>query len=148
LIQDVKNEPARSSVDDRGFLISFLPEGLPSFKAVEIYATGNFSEKTIRGLHKHKLETKVFFAVSGAAKFVAIDDRKDSPTYKEINSFVLTPSNPTVLTIPPGVYSGWMSLTNNTTIIGIADREYDKDSPDDERIDPFAFGDVWEVQSR
>ena len=85
--------------------------------------------------------------MSGAAKFIAIDDRKDSSTYKEINSFILSHSNPTVLTIPPGVYTGWMSLTNDTTIIGIADREYDKDNPDDERLDPFAFGDVWEVKS-
>ena len=77
-----------------------------------------------------------------------VDDRKDSPTYKEINSFILSMLNPSVLIIPTGVYTGWMSLDDNTVVLGISSEIFDKNNPDDERADPHSFGDVWKVNDR
>jgi len=148
LIEGVKNRRVESFIDDRGFLSQVLPEGDESFTIKRIYSTGNFSKGTIRGFHKHKKEKKGFFVTSGSAKFVVVDDRKDSPTYKEINTFILSTLNPSVLTVPVGVYSGWMSLQNDTVILGISSEPFDKENPDDERLDPFAFEDVWKVKDR
>ncbi len=142
------NNTVQSFVDDRGFLSQILPEGDKSFEIKRIYSTGNFSKGTIRGFHKHQREKKAFFVPSGAAKFVVVDDRKDSPTYKEINSFVLSMLNPSVLIIPTGVYTGWMSLDDNTVVLGISSKTFDKDNPDDERLDPYTYGNVWEVKDR
>ncbi len=138
----------KSFIDDRGFLSQILPEGDESFDIKRIYSTGNFSKGTIRGFHKHSKEKKAFFVPSGVAKFVAVDDRKDSPTYKEINSFILSMLNPTVLIIPTGVYTGWMSLDDNTVVLGISSKVFDKNNPDDERLDPYTYGNVWEVKDR
>jgi len=148
LIEGVKNNSVKSFIDDRGFLSQILPEGDEHFQIKRIYSTGNFSMGVIRGFHKHKKEKKAFFVTSGATKFVAVDDRKESPTYKEINTFILSTLNPTVLTIPTGVYTGWISLQDGTVILGISSESFDKENPDDERIDPFAFGDVWKVKNR
>ena len=148
MIEGVKNRRVESFIDDRGFLSQVLPEGDESFTIKRIYSTGNFSKGTIRGFHKHKKEKKGFFVTSGSAKFVVVDDRKDSPTYKEINTFILSTLNPSVLTVPVGVYSGWMSLQNDTVILGISSEPFDKENPDDERLDPFAFEDVWKVKDR
>jgi len=148
LIEGVKNNSVKSFIDDRGFLSQILPEGDEHFQIKRIYSTGNFSMGVIRGFHKHKKEKKAFFVTSGAAKFVAVDDRKESPTYKEINTFILSTLNLTVLTIPTGVYTGWISLQDGTVILGISTEPFDKENPDDERIDPFAFGDVWKVKNR
>jgi len=148
LIEGIKNSRVESFIDDRGFLSQILPEGDESFTIKRIYSTGNFSKGTIRGFHKHKKEKKGFFVTSGSAKFVVVDDRKDSPTYKEINTFILSTLNPSVLTVPVGVYSGWMSLQNDTVILGISSEPFDKENPDDERLDPFAFEDVWKVKDR
>jgi len=148
LIEGVKNNSVKSFIDDRGFLSQILPEGDEHFRIKRIYSTGNFSMGVIRGFHKHKKEKKAFFVTSGATKFVAVDDRKESPTYKEINTFILSTLNPTVLTIPTGVYTGWISLQDGTVILGISSEPFDKENPDDERIDPFAFGDVWKVKNR
>ena len=148
MIDGVKNSRVESFIDDRGFLSQILPEGDESFTIKRIYSTGNFSKGTIRGFHKHKKEKKGFFVTSGSAKFVVVDDRKDSPTYKEINTFILSTLNPSVLTVPVGVYSGWMSLQNDTVILGISSEPFDKENPDDERLDPFAFEDVWKVKDR
>lgn len=142
------NNPVQSFIDDRGFLSQILPEGDESFEIKRIYSTGNFSKGTIRGFHKHQREKKAFFVPSGAAKFVVVDDRKDSPTYKEISSFILSMLKPTVLIIPTGVYTGWMSLDDNTVVLGISSETFDKDNPDDERADPHSFGDVWKVNDR
>ncbi len=142
------NNPVQSFIDDRGFLSQILPEGDKSFEVKRIYSTGNFSKGTIRGFHKHQREKKAFFVPSGAAKFVVVDDRKDSPTYKEINSFILSMLNPSVLIIPTEVYTGWMSLDDNTVVLGISSETFDKDNPDDERLDPHTYGNVWEVKDR
>ncbi len=148
MIDGVKNSRVESFIDDRGFLSQILPEGDESFTIKRIYSTGNFSKGTIRGFHKHKKEKKGFFVTSGSAKFVVVDDRKDSSTYKEINTFILSTLNPSVLTVPVGVYTGWMSLQNDTVILGISSEPFDKENPDDERLDPFAFEDVWKVKDR
>ncbi len=148
LIQGVECNKVESFVDDRGFLSQILPEGAKSFNVKRIYSTGNFSKGTIRGFHKHSRENKSFFVTSGAAKFVAVDDRKDSLTYKEISTFVLSQLNPSVLVVPTGIYTGWVSLEDKTVILGISDQPFDKNNPDDERLDPHTFGDVWSVKSR
>jgi len=148
MIEGVKNTSVMSFIDDRGFLSQILPEGDVSFNIKRLYSTGNFSKGVIRGFHKHKREKKAFFVPSGSAKFVVVDDRKDSSTYKEINKFVLSTLNPSVLTIPTGVYTGWMSLEDNTVVLGISSEPFDKENPDDERLDPYAYGDVWKVKDR
>ncbi len=148
MIEGVRNNPVKSFIDDRGFLSQILPEGDESFQIKRIYSTGNFARGTIRGFHKHKREKKAFFVPSGSAKFVAVDDRKESSTFKEINTFVLSTLNPSVLTVPTGVYTGWMSLDDSTVVIGMSSEPFDKDNPDDERLDPYAYGDVWKVKDR
>lgn len=148
MIEEVKNTSVMSFIDDRGFLSQILPEGDDSFNIKRLYSTGNFSKGVIRGFHKHKREKKAFFVPSGSAKFVAVDDRKDSSTYNEINTFILSYRKPSVLTIPTGVYTGWMSLEDNTVILGISSEIFDKENPDDERLDPHTYGDVWKVKDR
>lgn len=148
LIEGVKNTKVESFIDDRGFLSQILPEGDKSFAIKRIYSTGNFVKGTIRGFHKHRKERKAFFVTSGSAKFVIVDDRKDSATYKEINTFILSTLNPSVLTVPVGVYTGWMSLQDSTVVLGVSSEPFDKENPDDERLDPFAFEDVWKVKDR
>ena len=148
MIEGIKNNQVKSFIDDRGFLSQILPEGDESFQIKRIYSTGNFSRGVIRGFHKHIREKKAFFVPSGSAKFVAVDDRQNSSTFKEINTFVLSTLNPSVLTVPTGVYTGWMSLEDGTVVIGISSEKFDKDNPDDERLDPYAYGDVWKVKDR
>ena len=148
MIEDVKNTSVMSFIDDRGFLSQILPEGDESFNIKRLYSTGNFSSGVIRGFHKHKKERKAFFVPSGSAKFVAVDDRKDSSTYNEINTFILSNLKPSVLTIPTGVYTGWMSLEDNTVVLGISSEIFDKENLDDERLDPYTYGDVWKVKDR
>lgn len=149
MIDGVRLTPVRSFVDDRGFLSQVLPEGFSDpFPIRRIYATGNFARGTVRGFHKHSRERKAFFAAAGSAKFVAVDDRESSPTRGATDTFVLSSRSPSVLEVPTGVYTGWMSLEDGTVVLGVSSEPFDADNPDDERLDPYAHGDVWKVRDR
>jgi dTDP-4-dehydrorhamnose 3,5-epimerase len=152
LIKDVELIPLKVNVDDRGYLIVFGSSGRPDAPHIpqikEVYLVGDFGRGVIRGLHKHSKLWDHFFVSRGAAKFVLVDDREDSPTYREINTFILSERNPTSLFVPPGVYHGWMSLEEDTQMISIANEMHNKEKPDEVRIPPDTFGDVWSVKGR
>lgn len=150
MIKDVKQLPLNVNVDDRGYLIVFGSSGRPDAphieKMKEVYLVGNHSKGTIRAFHKHKILWDYFFINHGSAKFVLVDDREDSPTYKEINTFVLSERNPSLLVVPPGVFHGWMTLEEDTQMISTASEMYDKTAPDEERVPHDSFGDVWSIK--
>ena len=71
-------------------------------------------------------------------KLAVYDARKDSPTFKEINSFYLGIHRPLLIRIPPGVYHGWMCISpEEAVIVNTPTKAYDYKNPDEERLDPF-----------
>ena len=121
MIKDVKFVPLVANVDDRGYLIEILRATDEHFtKFGQIYLVGNLTRGTIRAFHKHQKLWDWFFISHGSAKFALRDDRKESPTYEEINTFVITSRNPSILVVPPGIYHGWMSLEDDTQMISTA----------------------------
>jgi len=91
----------------------------------------------------HKQETKAYFVISGSAKFVVVDGEKNSST------FTLSPHNPMVLLVPPKNYHGWISLQEDTVLLGLSDRTLEQSLEDDYRIDPMSFGnEIWSVVPR
>jgi dTDP-4-dehydrorhamnose 3,5-epimerase len=149
LIKDVAKIDLVAHVDDRGYLIEIIRATDPYFtKFGQVYLVGNFAKGTIRAFHKHKILWDWFFISHGSAKFVLVDDRKDSPTYKEMNTFVVSSRNPSLIVVPPGVYHGWMSLEDDTQMVSTASEVYNRENPDEVRIPPDSFGDVWTVKGR
>lgn len=131
-------------VDDRGFLYQIYGNYLEKFPEVKrIYVVGNFGRGTIRGFHKHLEEWKSYFVANGAAKFVLVDESKNILTY------VLGINQPYVLIVPPKYFHGWISLEDNTLLIGLSNKSLEESLDDDIRIGPFEFGkEVWEVRPR
>ena len=148
-INDVSFVPLVAHVDDRGYLIEILRATDPHFTQYgQVYIVGDVAKGTIRAFHKHQVLWDWFFISHGAAKFVLVDDREESSTYQEVNIFVTSGRNPALIAIPPGVYHGWMSLEDDTQLISIASEVYNREKPDETRIPPDAFGDLWTVQGR
>jgi dTDP-4-dehydrorhamnose 3,5-epimerase-like enzyme len=131
-------------VDDRGFLYQIYGNYLDKFPQIRrVYVVGNFSKGVIRGFHKHLEEWKCYFAISGSAKFVVVDGEKNISTY------VLCSRNPSILIVPPTYAHGWISLEDDTMLIGFSNKTLEESLKDDIRIDPLTFGrDVWEVKPR
>jgi dTDP-4-dehydrorhamnose 3,5-epimerase-like enzyme len=136
--------PVDTKLDDRGFLCQIYGN-LGSYPQIKrVYVVGNHSRGVIRGFHKHRGEYKFFFAVSGSAKFVVEGDEQE-----DLDSFVLSTRRPAVLVVPPGRFHGWVSLDDDTTIIGMSNYTLAESEKDDIRKDPFAFGrKVWETKPR
>ena len=141
--------PLEWRVDDRGKLVQIFDSDL---NAKRIYIVGNFSKGVIRGFHGHMREWKHFFVIKGCAKFVVVPHEVDrgvsdpSKLLGKIETYVLSDKKPSILSVPPHHYNGWVSLEDDTILMGISDKNLEESINDDFRIDPFTFGDVWGVK--
>ena len=70
-------------------------------------------------------------------KLALYDPRPDSPTKGEVNQFYLGIHHPLLIQIPPGVYHGWMCVSQEeAVVVNIPTEVYNYDSPDEYRLDP------------
>jgi dTDP-4-dehydrorhamnose 3,5-epimerase len=114
----------------------------------EVYVVCDPVRHTIRAFHKHHIMWDYFCILNGSAKFVLRDDRIESATYQQMMTIVISGRKPRLITVPPGVFHGWMSLEDNTMMLSIADVIYNPSAPDEVRVSPESFGDVWTVKGR
>ena len=149
MIEGVKLVNLVAHVDDRGYLIEILRATDEHFtKFGQVYIVGDMARGTIRAFHKHDVLWDWFFISHGSAKFALRDDRPDSPTYEQMETYVITQRNPSLLVVPPGVFHGWMSLEDDTQLISTASEVYNRKKPDEVRVPPDSFGYSWEIQGR
>lgn len=140
--------------DDRGYLIEVArAAGDPEPHGVvhrfgQVYLVGDPVLGTIRAFHKHNELWDWFFISHGSAKFVLKDDRASSPTNGAMMTVIASARRPRLIVVPPGVYHGWMSLEDDTQMVSTASHIYNREKPDEVRIPPDAFGDVWTVKGR
>ena len=149
MIDGVKVVALTVHADDRGYLIEILRATDEHFTTFgQVYLVGNQARGTIRAFHKHEKLWDWFFIAHGSAKFALKDDREDSPTFGEMNTFILGTRNPGLLVVPPGVYHGWMSLEDDTLLISTGSEVYNRATPDEVRAPPDSFGYDWAVKGR
>lgn len=141
MIEGVKLVEVSSFEDERGRLVQIFEESEKLPKARRIYVVKNWNKDTVRAFHKNFSETKYFFVLSGTVKFVLVDDRPGSPTYRQEEKFVLTAEKPMVLVVPAEVHNGWKALTDGALLLGIADTLMSKHK--DERVPQESFGVKW-----
>lgn len=139
--------------DDRGYLVEIARRGGDEPHAVvhefgQVYLVGDPARGTVRAFHRHAETWDWFFIGHGSAKFVLVDGREDSPTSGEVMVVVAGERKPRLIAVPPGVWHGWMSLEDDTQLVSVASRPYDRERPDEERIAPDSFGDIWTVKGR
>ena len=154
MIDGVQIIPLTAYYDDRGYLVEIVRQAAaPEPHGVvhqfgQVYLVGDMTRGTIRAFHKHEVLWDWFFISHGSAKFVLVDDRDSSPTKDEKMTVVVGKRKPALIVVPPGVYHGWMSLEDDTQMISIASHTYNREKPDEVRIPPDSFGDVWTVKGR
>lgn len=107
--------------DSRGsFFESFSQR---SFEALGINSNfvqdnqSSSSKNVLRGLHFQKApheQGKLVRVITGAVLDVAVDIRKDSPTYEKYFAYELNSTNKHMLWIPPGFAHGFLTLADST----------------------------------
>jgi dTDP-4-dehydrorhamnose 3,5-epimerase len=154
MIQDVQIIDLVTHEDDRGYLIEIAREigGDEPHSVVhkfgQVYLVGDRTRGTVRAFHKHQELWDWFFISHGSAKFVLVDDRKNSSTNGEMMTIIASERRPRLIVVPPGVYHGWMALEDDTQMVSTASHTYNREQPDEIRISPDSFGDVWTVKGR
>lgn len=153
-IHDVQQIRLTVHEDDRGYLYEIV-HATDSFVSQfgQVYLVGDRIERIVRAFHKHDALHDWFCIVKGAAKFVLVDDRHDSPTHEQVDMFVGSERSPSLIVVPPGVYHGWMSLEPDTILVSTASHVYNKESPDEVRVPSDHFNeligaDPWTIKGK
>jgi|TARA_R110001599_G_scaffold42486_3_gene127862 dTDP-4-dehydrorhamnose 3,5-epimerase len=109
--------------DSRGyFLESFNQRVFKELGLETIFVQDNqsLSQKgVVRGLHYQnpdKSQIKLIKVVSGSILDVAVDIRKESPTYGQHVSTILSSDNKRMFYVPHGFAHGFLTLEDNTVV--------------------------------
>jgi len=136
----IHSEPFK---DNRGFFNRiFCQKELVSIQPNIVIAQINHSmtktKGTIRGMHfqypPHS-EMKIVRCIKGSIFDVAVDLRKDSPTFLQWHGEILSAENMKAFIIPEGCAHGFQSLEDNIEMIYISTSPYYKEAEDGIRYD-------------
>ncbi|MCL6462679.1 MAG: dTDP-4-dehydrorhamnose 3,5-epimerase [Flavobacterium micromati] len=109
----------------------------------------SFSTKgVIRGLHLQInpfAQAKLVRVLQGEILDVAVDLRKNSPTYGQHFSVVLSGENKKQLMVPPGFAHGFSVLSETASVLYKVDQLYDKESERGIRYDDATLNIDWQV---
>lgn len=125
---------------EKGNFIKVL-ESSKSFKKTEQIALSVTFPRIIKAFHYHKKQSDFWYVISGNARAVLHDLRKDSPTYRQTQQVFMGESfKPVSLYIPPGVAHGYQVLGNkDLLILYVLDQTY---NPKDEFRIPYDDKDI------
>lgn len=100
--------------------------GVPSISQISV--STNSKKHTLRGLHGLTIEAneyKLVQCIEGEVFDVVVDLRKDSNTYMDHFATILSGEKSINLIIPPGCVHGYLSLSNQSTILYAMTAPYD-----------------------
>lgn len=93
---------------------------------------------TIKAFHWHKHQEDLWFLASGRAAIVLYDQRENSPTKGETQVINGGVDDYKLVLIPVGVVHGYKVLSDEPCMLFYhVTKAYDRENPDEERIDPF-----------
>lgn len=141
--------------DNRGwFYESYSKEKLQKLGIDTVFVQDNRSfsaaKGTLRGIHFQKnpsAQTKLICCTKGKILDVAVDLRKDSPTYLKWVSYELTEENKYMLYIPKGFGHGFLTLTENVEVLYKVDEYYDSKNDRSIKYNDEKIGINWGVDS-
>jgi dTDP-4-dehydrorhamnose 3,5-epimerase len=101
---------------------------------------------TLRGLHFQRPpheEVKIIRCPRGSVFDVIVDLRPESPTYRRWFGTELNQDNATMLYVPEGCATGYLTLENDTEITYLTSEFYVPEAATGVRYDDPAFGIEW-----
>ena len=147
MIDGVKILPLKSFLDERGIVRHMMKCTDENFsKFGEIYFSYIYPG-AIKGWHVHRKMELNYAVVSGNIKLVLYDDRKASPTYKELQEIFVGEDNYVLVKIPPHVVNGFKGIGNERAIVANCS-DIPHDPTEIERFDPFdqRIGYSWDIR--
>ena len=137
MIDGVKIKKLKVIPDDRGKLMEILRASETAIRPEQVYMTTAFEGvvKDKNKFHMHKNQIDNMCCVKGRVKLVLVDTRANSKTKGELDEFEIGEGNFCLITIPEKVLHAFKSLKGEAFIINCIKPEYNKENPDEFRID-------------
>ena len=138
MIAGAKIKILKVITDDRGRLMEILRCDDASFEQFgQVYMT-TAKPGIVKAWHWHKLQSDNFTCLCGKILLALYDARKGSPTFGQINDFILSPQEPKLIHIPKEVYHGFKNIGDTEAIvINTVTNPYNHSHPDEYRTDAF-----------
>lgn len=141
--------------DNRGFFMeSWNKKKMEEAGLYYDFVQDNHSKSTVkgtlRGIHFQKgdkAQAKLVRCVKGAVLDVAVDLRKNSPTFKQWVGVELSAENKKQLLIPRGFGHGFVTLTDDVEFLYKADNYYAPEAEGGIRWNDPDIGVVWGVEN-
>ncbi|MBI3551261.1 MAG: dTDP-4-dehydrorhamnose 3,5-epimerase family protein [Elusimicrobia bacterium] len=137
MIAGVSVRPLKRLRDARGEVRHMLKRADPEFSRFgEVYFS-SVNPGFVKGWHIHKKMTLNYAAVSGRAKLVLYDERRDSKTFGKVQEIELSLRKYCLVTIPPGVWNGFKCLGSQPALIANC-ASHPHETGEIARLNPFA----------
>jgi dTDP-4-dehydrorhamnose 3,5-epimerase len=138
--------------DSRGYFFESYNEKIFAEKGIDTnFVQDNESSSTygvIRGLHYQlspHAQAKLIRVIIGAVLDVAVDIRKNSPTYGKVFSIELSDSNKKQLYIPAGFAHGFSVLSEHAVVLYKCDAYYNREAEGGIRFDDPELAIDWNI---
>ncbi|MEM2117716.1 MAG: dTDP-4-dehydrorhamnose 3,5-epimerase family protein [Candidatus Bathyarchaeia archaeon] len=137
MIEGVITKQLKQVVDERGWLLEILRSDWEHFqKFGQVYVTAAYPQ-VVKAWHMHKKQTDNITCVKGMVKLVLYDNRKKSKTKGDINELVIGERNPLIVKIPPEVWHGFKTISEDyALVLNIPTELYNYKEPDEHRLPP------------
>ncbi|RKY42861.1 MAG: dTDP-4-dehydrorhamnose 3,5-epimerase [Candidatus Makaraimicrobium thalassicum] len=138
MIEGVKVKKLKVIPDDRGRLMEILRNDDDIFeKFGQVYMTTAFPG-VVKAWHYHGRQTDNFTCIMGKMRLGLYDARKGSPTFGNVEDYIISMEQPLLVQIPPGVYHGFKCLSDEeAVVVNTVTEPYDAGDPDEYRVDAF-----------
>jgi dTDP-4-dehydrorhamnose 3,5-epimerase len=150
-VKVIHSEPFK---DERGFFNRiFCCEELrtihPDIAIAQINHSMTARKGTVRGMHFQQpphAEIKIVRCLRGSIFDVAVDLRKNSPTFLQWHGEILSADNMKALVVPEGCAHGFQSLEDAVEMLYIHSKPYCKFAESSIRYDDPMIGIQWQLQ--
>lgn len=131
MIHDVAIKNLVTNEDERGYFRELIRVTDPFFQGgFGQWSVSMMHAGVIKAWHIHQRQTDWWYIASGVVKTALADRRPESPTYGEVQEFLMGDQQaPIIVRIPPGVAHGCKCLSGPSTLFYITSQIY---HPDDE----------------
>lgn len=137
MIEGIVVKQLKQVTDERGWLIEIMRSDWEQFqKFGQVYVTAAY-QHVVKAWHMHKKQTDNIACIKGMIKLVLYDCRKQSKTKNEINEFTIGERNLLTVKIPPEVWHGFKTVTEDyALILNVPTELYNYKEPDEHRLPP------------
>lgn len=151
-IDGVKTRTLQVNVDERGHLVEIFRRDWDMYDDEPAMSYYSLSYPGIvRAWHRHtRGQIDHFICPKGRIKVGIYDDREDSPTQGELNTFVIGEHNQKAIRIPGECWHGFKVVGDERAmLINFPTKLYDYEDPDEERL-PYDTDEIpldWDTES-